>query len=82
MKKILFAIAIIFVLSLETNAQRDGFLGKDSNWNDSYRETPYDDVPMFPNSHGTTNNIEAPLGSGLLILTALGGAYAITRKKR
>lgn len=82
MKKIIFAIAIIFVLSLGANAQRDGFFSKDSNWGNSYRETPNDDVPMFPNSHGTTDNIEAPLGTGLLILTALGGVYAITRKKR
>lgn len=82
MKKLLLTIAIIFVFSIVTNAQSDGYFAKDSKSGNSYRETENVDVPIFPSSHGTTNSIDAPLGSGLLILTALGCSYALTRRKQ
>ena len=81
MKKILLAIAFIFTLSFGVNAQSntDGFLdwadsdvGRDANW-----------AIVFPTSHFTnTDQDGAPLGSGLLILTALGAGYAAARKRK
>jgi hypothetical protein len=38
---------------------------------------------MMPNTNiGNTSNSPAPLGGGLLVITALGGAYAVSRKRK
>ncbi len=85
MKKILFAIAIVMMLGLSASAQgRDGFFG--SYYND------YSDRMINPSSVdfnlpgnttlGNGQNEQAPLGSGLLVLTALGAGYAVARKRR
>lgn len=83
MKKILFAIAIVLMMVVSANAQRnDGFF---NNWNDlgGFREG---EDPLFPGLPGLTqdptNDVNAPLGSGLLVLTALGGAYAFVRRQK
>lgn len=82
MKKILFAIAIVLMLGFTTNAQnRDGFF---SNYDNGYGNRDYDDALDIENplGHGYTNNVDTPLGSGLLIMTALGAGYVAIRKKR
>ena len=81
MKKILFAIAIVLTLGLTANAQgRDGFFGMSDN--DSYNDRTVDDPTfMLPNHFESTDN-DAPLGTGLLVLTALGAGYAVARKRR
>lgn len=85
MKKILFTIAIVLTMALSANAQRDGFFG---TWNnDEYRDfgdnnNPGIYVPSGNNPGEYTENQDAPLGTGLLILTALGAGYAVARKKR
>ena len=84
MKKILFTIAIILTLGFNANAQRtdaivnDWGLGSNNEWRDAIALT----LPT-----GALGNIDgdqpgAPLGSGLLVLTALGAGYAFTRKKK
>ncbi len=81
MKKILFAIAIVLTICLTANAQgRDGFF---SNWNNGYDNRTGDDRPTVLGGElgGLQGNQDAPLGSGLLILTALGAGYAISRKR-
>lgn len=82
MKKILFTIALVMTMAFCANAQRDGFFG---DW--QYEERTMSDVEnglALPNtaigSHLNSN--AAPLGSGLLILTALGGCYVLIRKKQ
>ena len=83
MKKILFAIAIVLTLGLTANAQnkQDSFFDWDDNsW--SNRDISNSIVFIMPqNGLGDTGNEPAPLGSGLLVLTALGAGYAIARKK-
>lgn len=88
MKKILFAIAIVLTLGLTVNAQgRDGFF---SSWNDdnynnrtgSGTGTPNIVMPGDDIFGTNENGTGAPLGSGLLVLTALGAGYAVARKKR
>ena len=90
MKKILFAIAIVMMLGLTANAQgRDGFF---SNWGDNYNDrgsigsSSIDDLNLpggaLINGGQYGNDEPAPLGSGLLVLTALGAGYAVYRKKR
>ena len=85
MKKILFAIAIVLTMVVSANAQRnDGFF---SNWNnDIYGTRDGEDDPLLPLIPGVdysnTNNSNAPLGSGLIILSALGAGYTIARKHK
>ena len=81
MKKILLATAFIMMASLLANAQSDGYF-RSYNSDAIYRE-PGEALDIEnPGGHGLTDNQETPLGSGLLILTALGAGYAVARKKR
>ena len=83
MKKKIFVIAILMTMAFCANAQRDGFF---SGYNDDLINRDIDDINgmlVMPNSNiGSYSNESAPLGSGLLILTALGGGYVLTRRKR
>ena len=83
MKNILLAIAFVFMMTLGANAQggkTDGFFNYDEDITD--RTSVYSDVSM-PTYHFTNHDQEgAPLGSGLLILTALGAGYAVMRKRK
>ena len=80
MKKILFVIAFVMMVVI-ANAQTDGFFKSGDTDNYSNRtETP---TPLVPSGHvGTIPDTNAPLGSGLLILTAIGAGYAIARRKK
>ena len=80
MKKILFAIAIVLMVSFTANAQRDGFF---NDWEDVSNGLDRDNVsmPELPSYHGLDDNQEAPLGSGLLVLTALGAGYALKKRR-
>ena len=78
MKKILFTIALTITLGLTASAQRDGFFNNYNN-DDLYRGL--DDNLVLPSAHGTGNDYNAPVGSGLLILTALGAGYALKKKR-
>ena len=87
MKKILFTIAIVLTMVLGASAQSDGFFK-------NYRDDVYGDRgsgggsdPLMPALPGGSVGVYstdqgAPLGSGLLVLTALGAGYAVYRKKR
>ena len=83
MKKILFAIAIVLTMTFGASAQgTDSFIT-----NMDYEDTFIRDVvlPMLPVwGVGVFNDDQpaTPLGSGLLVLTALGAGYAMTRRKR
>ena len=85
MKKILFAIAIVLTIGLTANAQsRDGFF---SDWDNGYGNRINDpssiDFNLPSNTTlGNGQNEQAPLGSGLLVLTALGAGYAVARKRK
>ena len=78
MKKILFAIAFVMMVVI-ANAQSDSFFKSDnSNAGNGNR----DDFGMALPGHGLNDDQQAPLGSGMLVLTALGAGYAIARRKR
>lgn len=81
MKNIFLAIALVFALGLCANAQRDGFF---NDWNDVDNGLDRDDLslPTLPGSHGLTDDQVAPLGGGLLVLTALGGAYLLRKREK
>lgn len=87
MKKLLLTVAFALMLGLGAIAQRgDEFF---NNWNDvSNGLDRYDEFdngfyrgdPVFPGHGG--GNTPAPLGSGLVVLTALGAGYAVARRKK
>ena len=83
MKKIILAIALVMALGFGANAQRDSFF---MDWEDIGNGLDRDPdpglaLPSLP-SHNLDTNQNAPLGSGLLILTALGAGYAVTRRNK
>ena len=78
MKKILLATAVILGLTIGATAQSDGFF---NNWSDFDNRDNDLDLPALPSEHGYTGNQSAPLGSGLLVLTALGAGYAALKRK-
>ena len=80
MKNILFTIVLVFVMVFVSNAQSDWFVSNLENIDGFYRTDI--DVPVFPVTHGLTENTNLPLGNGLLILGALGAGYAINKKKK
>ena len=84
MKKILFTIALIITLGLTASAQfnnitTDAFF---NDWEQSERLMDGGFSFVLPASHGFGEDTpSAPVGSGLLILTALGTAYALKKKR-
>ena len=84
MKKILFAISIVLTIGLTANAQgKDSFVDWDNDWNGSrtWDNGVIGFVLPTGSLGGTENGSGAPLGSGLLVLTALGAGYAVARKR-
>ena len=83
MKKIVLTIALVITLGLSASAQSDGFFrgGSDAGSNDRAGGA----MPILPSGNvGTVNSDQpatAPLGSGLLVLTALGAGYALAKKR-
>ena len=84
MKKFLFTIALTITLGLTASAQfninTDAFF---NNWDDSDRFSEGGFSFVLPASHGFgVDTPSAPIGSGFLILTALGAGYAVARKRK
>ena len=92
MKKTILTIALILGLTMTTFA--DGGLFKrgynaengSSGYNYFGAKTEGDNaggmaMPMLP-QHGQETNQPAPLGSGIALLAALGGAYLVGKRRR
>ena len=80
MKKILLSAALVIAMGFGANAQNDNYF---NTWDDvsNNKERESDFTPTLPESHNLTDNQSVPVGSGLLVLTALGAGYALTRKR-
>ena len=84
MKKIILSLALVFAMGLCVNAQRDSYF---NDWDDVSNGLDKVNIyeptrdPGLPGGHGG-GDTPAPLGSGLIILTAMGAGYAIARRKR
>lgn len=80
MRKRIFLTAVIFMLASGLSfAQSDGFF---SEWeNLENRGIIGDDMPNLPGIHGVNYDQSAPLGTGILILTALGASYTVAKRK-
>jgi hypothetical protein len=86
MKKLALTIAIVLGLSMTTFADPNGgglFQRGTTPDNGVYGNRATSDTPMLPN-HGKTDNQDAnaPLGTGIAVLAALGGAYLVAKKRR
>ena len=82
MKKILLVLAIVFTMCFGVKAQHgksDAFFYNREIDNRTGEENAF---MGLPGDHGLTTDAYAPLGSGLLILSALGGGYLIAKKKK
>ncbi len=91
MKKLVMTTAIILGLSLTTFADGGGMFHRANsgdNGNAVYQDGSYfskeGGTPMMPGLpiHGQSDNQNAPLGSGIALLTALGAAYLVGKKRR
>ena len=82
MKNILLATVLVMTMAFCASAQCDGFFTSSGDGENYDRSTT---LPLLPGgSVGQENEDQSattPLGSGLLILTALGAGYAIKRVK-
>ena len=74
MKKIIATIAIILCFGFGASAQTDRFF---KGYSDYRNATENEELP----THGVEKNIDAPLGSGLFLLAAMGLAYGVKRTK-
>ena len=86
MKKISLTIAIVLGLSLTTFADpNQGGLFQRGEATEPTPDAIYGiwegATPKLPN-HDLSGNQDAPLGSGVALLTALGAAYLVGKKRR
>lgn len=79
MKKILLVIAFVLTMSFNINAQTDWFVG---GYDGSIRDEDVFPILMAGNVGSFTDDVPAPVGSGLLVLTLLGAGYAVGKKRR
>ena len=68
-------------MAFGANAQSNAFFKWNNADNETYRDIDNGISFALPAAHGYEYDNEAPLGTGLLILTALGAGYAIKRRK-
>ncbi|MBQ3710195.1 MAG: hypothetical protein II887_05780 [Bacteroidales bacterium] len=87
MKKLFLTIAIILGMSLGAFAQErgGGLFGKGPQYDgfeNQYGESRTEGLINLPNAHGEANDVQAPLGSGALLLIGFGAAYALKKRKK
>lgn len=83
MKRIVLSVALVLTLGLSVNAQSDGFFK--STYQDANEEarTGTGTSRALPGVPGFGDeDVDAPLGSGLLLLAGMGAAYALRRKNK
>ena len=91
MKKLIITTAIVLGFGLTTFAGPNGgglfqrgitdeeYYG--AGYYSQYRTGQNGMLPALP-SHGETENQEAPLGTGIALLSVLGGAYLIGKRRK
>lgn len=81
MKKLALTFAIVLGLSMTSFADGGGLFqrGIEPQQDGLYREGAING-PSMP-GHGSSDNNNAPLGTGIALLTALGAAYLVGKKR-
>jgi len=86
MKKTILTFAIVLGLGLTTFADNGGLFNRGAENTSSEPTTEGSNrvgagFPSLP-GHGQDTNQPAPLGSGIALLTVLGGAYLVGKRRR
>ena len=81
MKKTIMTIAIVLGLSMTTFADGGGLFQRGETPEQKGMYSTRGVGPVLP-GHGGTSDVDAPLGTGIAVLTALGAAYLIGKKRR
>jgi hypothetical protein len=81
MKKTIMTIAIVLGLSMTTFADGGGLFQRGNTPGQKEVTSTGLVTPNLPN-HGGDENADAPLGTGIAVLTALGAAYLVGKKRR
>jgi len=86
MKKLIITAAIILGLGMTSFADGGGLFQRGANpeeQNGVFGNRTDPATPLLPN-HGLTGNQDAdvPMGTGIAVLAALGGAYLVAKKRR
>ena len=93
MKKLTITLALVLGLAMTSFAQGGSMFHRENsgdNGNAVYQDRSYFSkdgngsllsTPGLP-GHGGNSNADAPLGSGIAMLTALGAAYLVGKKRR
>ena len=87
MKKLALTIAIVLGLGMASFADNGGLFNRgasapaSSTPSSSYEGNRTFFAPRIPD-HGQTTHQNAPVGSGIAVLTALGAAYLVGKKRR
>ena len=90
MKRLVLSIAIVLAMSVGAYAQRGsgmfqyGMVSDEEFYGAGNWRTDDPNGPLMPNlpNHGESNNGDAPLGTGIALLSVLGGAYLVGKKRR
>ena len=85
MKKLTLFIAIVLGMSIGASAQNGGLFDKGPSRDMGYEYSTREGeggLLNLPESHGETTDVNAPLGSGVLLLISFGAAYALMKKKK
>ena len=82
MKKTILTIAIVLGIAVGASAQNRGLFGMGPEHGESYDSYERTSGVMgLPTSHGTSQDQDAPLGSGALLLIGFGAAYAMKKRR-
>ena len=85
MKKTLLTIAIVMGFGLATIADpNDGGLFQRGTSDEAFQGANWRETPAMPAlpTHGQSTNQNAPIGTGIALLTAFGAAYLVGKKRR
>ena len=80
MKKLALTIAIVLGLSMTTFADGGGLFQRGTEPEETGFYRNGEARPVLP-GHGATGDQDAPLGTGIAVLTALGAAYLVGKKR-
>ncbi len=81
MKKLALTVAIVLGMTCMGMAQGGLFQKGASNDANGPMRTEGPAISL-PNEHGSSNDFDAPVGSGIAVLTVLGTAYAFSKKNK
>ena len=82
MKKTITTLSLLLALTLCATAQNGGGLFQRGFTPDETTNTREGEgLISLPGSHGSDNDADAPLGSGIAVLLGLSAAYALKKRK-